>query len=99
VYRYTVVLTPEPRAGGYSVEVPALPGCLSQGDTVDEALNNIREAIGLHTWGMRRDGEDLPEDVTPIVTTVDAAPLEGRPITPSEQAAIDNAPAWDGRTW
>lgn len=34
--------------GGYSVSVPSLPGCFSQGDNFEEAINNIREAIGLY---------------------------------------------------
>ncbi len=34
--------------GGYTVTVPALPGCISEGDTRDEALSNIREAIELY---------------------------------------------------
>jgi len=97
--RYTVVLTPEPEAGGFSVNVPALPGCVSEGDTEEEALANIREAIGLHLWGMIRDGDSVPPDVRPIVTTIEAQPIEGRPPTDDELAAIDNAPGWDGRTW
>lgn len=42
---YTVVLSPDPNAGGYSVSVPALPGALSQGDTREDALRNIQEAM------------------------------------------------------
>ena len=34
--------------GGFTVYVPSLPGCVSQGDSVDDALNNIKEAIELH---------------------------------------------------
>ncbi len=34
--------------GGYTVSVPALPGCISEGDTLEEARRNIREAIGLY---------------------------------------------------
>jgi len=34
--------------GGYTVYVPALPGCISEGDTVEEALSNIQEAIELY---------------------------------------------------
>jgi predicted RNase H-like HicB family nuclease len=42
--KFTVILEPE-EVGGYSVQCPALPGCASQGETLDEALANIREAI------------------------------------------------------
>ena len=45
--KFTVQLIPEDE-GGYSVLVPGLPGCVSQGETRDEALDNIREAIGLY---------------------------------------------------
>jgi len=43
--RLRVVLKPDPEAGGYNVSCPALVGCHSQGDTIDEAIENIREAI------------------------------------------------------
>jgi predicted RNase H-like HicB family nuclease len=42
-----VVLEPSDE-GGYTVLVPALPGCVSEGDTKEEALKNIREAIELY---------------------------------------------------
>jgi len=45
--RFAVILTEE-SDGGFSVSVPALPGCYSEGDTVEEALANIREAIAVH---------------------------------------------------
>lgn len=99
MYRFTVVLTPEPEAGGFSVSVPALPGCFSQGDTFQSALDNIKEAIGLHIDGMLKDGEIIPPDVLPIVTSVDAERLEGKPLSEEQLAAIDGAPPWDGRTW
>jgi predicted RNase H-like HicB family nuclease len=44
VNKYAVVIHQEP-AGGYWAEVPALPGCYSQGETVPELLKNLREAI------------------------------------------------------
>ena len=47
VQEYTAVFQEE-KKGGYSVWVPSLPGCASQGDTFDEALKNIREAIELY---------------------------------------------------
>lgn len=45
--KLTVVLEPQ-EEGGYTVYVPSLPGCISQGETKDEALKNIKEAIELY---------------------------------------------------
>ncbi len=42
-----VVLEPSDE-GGYTVHVPSLPGCISEGDTLDEALANIQEAVELY---------------------------------------------------
>lgn len=70
-YRYTVVLHPEPEDGGYSVTVPALPGCLAQGETIEEAISMAREAIAAHIEGLIEDGEPVPEeDVPPEIRTV-----------------------------
>ncbi len=44
--KLTVVLEPSDE-GGYTVIVPSLPGCISEGDSREEALTNVREAIGL----------------------------------------------------
>ena len=48
--------------------VPDLPGCFSGGDTLDDALENAREAIALHVEGLLSDGEPVP----PPASTVDA---------------------------
>ena len=48
--------------GSYRVEVPALPGCYSQGETVEEALENVREAIELYLEGLRQQGAQIPRD-------------------------------------
>lgn len=48
--------------GGYHVYCPSLPGCHSQGETIDEALANIREAIDLYIEDMVENGENVPED-------------------------------------
>ena len=53
--RYTVVLEQE-QDGGYVVSVPVLTGCVSQGDSRDEALENIREAIELYVEDCRAAG-------------------------------------------
>jgi predicted RNase H-like HicB family nuclease len=47
VSNFTVILEQE-KDGGFSVSVPSLPGCFSQGDTFEEAISNIREAISLY---------------------------------------------------
>ena len=59
--KYTVVLEREPD-GGYVVSVPVLPGCVSQGDTRDEALANIREAMELYLEDCRLAGDPIPEE-------------------------------------
>jgi predicted RNase H-like HicB family nuclease len=60
--RYTVVFEQEPD-GGFVVTVPALPGCVSQGDSRDEALANIREAILAYVEALRKIGDPIPVDV------------------------------------
>lgn len=40
----TAIVCPEPDAGGYSASIPALPGCHTQGETLDEVIANLREA-------------------------------------------------------
>ena len=59
--RYTVVLEQE-ADGGYVASVPALPGCVSQGDTRQEALSNIREAIELYVEDCREAGDPVPTE-------------------------------------
>jgi len=57
--RYTAVLQRE-SDGGYVATVPALPGCVSQGDTRAEVLKNIEEAIELYLEDVREAGEAIP---------------------------------------
>jgi predicted RNase H-like HicB family nuclease len=58
---YTVVLRKEPE-GGYTVLVPALPGCLTCGDTVEEALAMAREVIPAFVEVLQEDGKPIPPD-------------------------------------
>lgn len=53
--------------GYWVVEVPSLPGCNSQGTTIDEALANIQEAIEVYIEVLIEDGKPVPEDVAPII--------------------------------
>ena len=62
---YTVVIHEDPE-GGFWGEVPALPGCYSQGETVDELQQNIREAIAGVLAVMREQGRE-PESKIQIL--------------------------------
>jgi antitoxin HicB len=71
--RYTVILYPE-EEGGYSVLVPSLPGCVTQGETVEEALEMARDAIELYISVLRDRGENVPAEITPpVVATVEVS--------------------------
>lgn len=69
--QYTVVIE-KADDGSYSIWVPDLPGCVSCGDTRDEALNNISEAIRGHVETLREFGEPIPP-VRSSATVVKAA--------------------------
>jgi len=56
---YRVVLDPDPEDGGYTVTVPAMPGVVTQGDTVGQCLERAREAIALHLAAMAKDDEHI----------------------------------------
>ena len=59
---YTVVVHPDHESGGYYATVPALPGVVDQGETIDEALENVRAALAFTVEVMLEDGEELPPD-------------------------------------
>ena len=70
--RYTVVIDPEPDGSAYNVSVPALPGCYTWGETLDEALRMAREAIAGHVAALIELGEPVPtETEAPFVTAVE----------------------------
>jgi antitoxin HicB len=57
-----VILISDLEDGGYTVEVPSLPGCVSEGDTVEEALANIRDAIRGYIELLEEDGLPVPAE-------------------------------------
>lgn len=59
---YTIVVEPE-RGGGYYVTVPALPGCFTRGNTLEECQERAVEAIEVHISGLQADGEPVPEEI------------------------------------
>jgi antitoxin HicB len=63
-----VILIPDLEDGGYTVEVPSLPGCISEGDTLEEALENIKDAIQGYIESLEDDGLPVPpENTAPII--------------------------------
>ena len=72
--RYTVLLTPDRDEGGYTVTVPALPGAITEGDTLAEALENARLVIAELLAVMEADGVEIPEeDIEPTLRVVEVA--------------------------
>ena len=59
--KYTVILVPE-EEGGYSVDVPALPGCYTQGETGAKAISMAKEAIELYLESCKAHSEPIPEE-------------------------------------
>jgi predicted RNase H-like HicB family nuclease len=58
-HHFTVVLERDPE-GGFHASCPTLKGCHSEGDTLDEAVANVREAIELYLESMAAKGEAIP---------------------------------------
>lgn len=60
--------------GGYYATVPSLPGCISQGETWEETIANIREAIDLYLEVLAEDGQPVPDDnLDRVLVIVEAA--------------------------
>lgn len=69
VLDFKVILEPD-ETGGYIVTCPAIPGCYSQGDTIEQALKNIKEAIELCIEDMRANREKIPDTTKELVGSV-----------------------------
>ena len=70
--RYTIVLDPWPEGDGFTVTVPTLPGCVTQGKTRDEALLRAQEAVRVHIEGLASDGLPVPDEgEKPVLATVE----------------------------
>jgi predicted RNase H-like HicB family nuclease len=58
---YRILLRKEPE-GGYTVIVPSLPGCVTYGDTVEEAIEMAKEAIELYIESLKKHDEEIPTE-------------------------------------
>ncbi len=65
ILKYDVVFE-EQAKGGYTVTVPSLPGCISEGDTFKEAKKNIAEAMTVYLESLLMDGEKIPRPDLPV---------------------------------
>jgi predicted RNase H-like HicB family nuclease len=65
MYKYQLHLQPEAE-GGFTVSVPALPGCITYGDTLDEALKMAKEAVSLYIEELNARGEAVPDDTNTL---------------------------------
>lgn len=62
--QYMIILHPDPEEGGFTVTVPSLPGVITEGDTIEEAIAMAKEAIALHIEGLVAHGLPVPEEDT-----------------------------------
>ena len=69
----TLPIVVEGDTDGYFVSCPVLQGCYSQGDSYEEAVQNIKDAIRLHIEDRLADGEEIPEHVSVSLSTVEIA--------------------------
>ena len=69
----TLPIVVESDADGYYVYCPSFQGCYSQGDSYEEAVENIKDAIRLHIEDRVAGGEEIPERVSVSLSTVEVA--------------------------
>ena len=69
VFKYTAVFEQDEEKGGYTVIVPSLPGCVSEGETFEEALKNIKEAAELYLEDLKENKERIPSGQEQVVVS------------------------------
>jgi len=65
-YTFEIVIEKESENGGYAAYSPTLPGCFSNGKTIEEAKQNIRETIRLHLESLLAHGQPIPQNDKPV---------------------------------
>ena len=69
IYQYVAVFEPDLESGGFTVSIPGLPGCLTEGDTFEEALANIKEAASLYLEVLADERKKVPHSGTGVIIT------------------------------
>lgn len=67
VYQYTAIFEPDKEQGGYTVTIPALPGCISEGKNFEKALKNIQEAANLYLQVMREQKQEVCQEESGVI--------------------------------
>ena len=65
-YSFQIVIEKEPEDEGYFAHSPTLPGCFSNGRTIEEAKRNIREAVELHIQSLTAHNQPIPQNATVV---------------------------------
>lgn len=102
--RYAYIAVLEYDDDGISIYFPDLPGCLPCAQTTEEALKNAKEAMGLHLYGVERDGDEIPEPTNindiqlpsggiPVLIDVFMPPVRDRAKTRFVKKTL-TVPAW-----
>lgn len=74
ILKYTAIFEPA-EEGGYVVSVPALPGCATQGETFEEAVEMIKDAIQGYLTVLKDEKKEIPEETEDIVVTKVGVPI------------------------
>lgn len=78
ILKYTAIFEPT-EEGGYVVSVPAIPGCVTQGDTFEEAVEMIKDALVGCLAVLKEEGQEIPKETEDVVVTKVSVP---EPIIP-----------------
>lgn len=70
---YKIKLQKEPE-GGYTVIVPSLPGCITYGENIEDAINMAKEAIELYIKSLAAHGEEIPTETNTLEYSLTVSP-------------------------
>lgn len=73
VFKYTAIFEPDKESGGFVVSIPALPGCVTEGDSFEEALKNVKEAAELYLEVLKEKNEEIPVEENSVVAPVEVS--------------------------
>ncbi|MFH1838643.1 MAG: type II toxin-antitoxin system HicB family antitoxin [Candidatus Kuenenbacteria bacterium] len=69
IYKYTAIFEPA-EEGGYIVTVPMLPGCVTEGDTFEQAKKMAKDAIQAYITVLKEDGDEIPVEKEEKIETI-----------------------------